>query len=93
MTVKTALEKKDTELAAAQKEASQKAKEANEKLKSVGKLEEEKKTLEVAVKKSREELAEWRTKLEHIIAKKAELEQFVEEFGDTVSEKLKGKLS
>ena len=31
--------------------------------------------------------------LKHIIAKKAELEQFVEEFGDTVSEKLKGKLS
>ena len=79
--MKTALEKKDTNLAVAQKEASRKTKEAEEKLKTVRKLEEEKKPLEVAAKKSREELAElkksyaeWETKLKHISTKKNELE-------------------
>ena len=86
-TVKTSLEKKEKNLAAAQKEASHKAKEAEEKLKAVGKLEEEKKTLEVVAKMSREDLAElkksyaeWETKLERITAKKTELGQFVKEY-------------
>ena len=98
--MKNALEKKDVDLAAAQKEASRKAKEAKEKLKTVGKLEEEKKALEVTVQKSKEELvelkrshAEWETKLKHIAAKKAELEEYVEEFNGEANENLKGNLS
>lgn len=50
----------------------------------------------VAAKKAKEEIAElkksyaeWETKLERVTAKKLELEQFIEEFGDAASEKLK----
>lgn len=97
-TVKTVLEKKDEELASAWKDASRKTKEAEDKLKSAERLEEERKTLEVAAKKAKEEIAElkksyaeWETKLERVTAKKLEMEQFIEEFGKDASEKLKGK--
>ena len=86
-------------MAATQKEASRKAKEAEEKLKTVRKLEEEKKALEATVQKSKEELvglkrsyAEWETKLKHITANKAELEEYVEEFSGEANEKLKGNV-
>ena len=56
--------------------------------------------MEAAVQKSNEELVElkklqieWRTRLNHIAAKKAELEEYVEEFSGEANEKLKGNLS
>lgn len=52
--------------------------------------------METAAKKSAEELvvlkkhyAEWESKFKHIIAKKLELEQFIEDFGRDMSENLK----
>ena len=53
--------------------------------------------MEAAVQKSNEELVElkklqteWQTKLNHIASKKAELEEYVEEFSGEANEKLKG---
>lgn len=85
--MKEALEKRDEELASAWKEANQKTKAVDAKLKSVEKLEEEKQLLEVGAKKSFEEVVEmkkqyveWESKFEQVTAKKLELEQFVEDF-------------
>ena len=56
--------------------------------------------MEATVQKSKEELvelkrshAEWETKLKHIAAKKAELEEYVKEFSGEANEKLKGNFS
>ena len=58
--MKEALEKKDLDLAAAQKEAREKTKLADQKLASVGKLEEDNATLKTAILEANREVEQLR---------------------------------
>jgi hypothetical protein len=62
--MKQALEKKDEELARAQKVAKEKTEATEAKLASVGKLEEENASLKTAVEDLKKERAEWAKKME-----------------------------
>lgn len=95
VTMKEALEKRDEELTTAWKEIKWKTLAVESKLKTAGTMEEENQLVKVGAEKTAIELAElkrhyceWETNLKIATAKKAELEQFVEDFSVELCEKL-----
>ena len=88
--MKKSLDKKDSDPVLAQKEASRKAKEAEDKLKAFEKWEEEKKTLEDVAKRSTQEAVEAEAKLKGVTTKKAELEKLIEDYCGQMNKGLKG---
>ena len=72
--MKEALEKKDQDLAAAQKEAREKTKLADQKLASVGKLEEENAKLKATISEANQEVQQLRKDKENLTAEVEGLE-------------------
>ena len=95
--MKEALEKKDQDLAAAQKEAREKTKLADQKLASVGKLEEENVKLKTAILEANRELEKLRKDKENLTtevyglrAKMGKLESHLEQVTAKLVLKLEG---
>ena len=95
--MKEALEQKDMDLAAAQKEAREKTKLADEKLASVGKLEDENATLKTAVSDANREVEQLRKDKENLTAeveglrtKTGKLESHLEQLAAKLVLKLEG---
>ena len=92
-TMKQALENKDKDLALARKEARTKTKLADQKLASVGKLEDEIKDLKAIVRVFTQEKQVLEEKVTQLTDKKNILEKHVEEVCEELNEKLVGKFS
>ena len=95
--MKEALEQKDLDLAAAQKEAREKTKLADEKLASVGKLEDENATLKTAVSDANREVEQLRKDKENLTAeveglktRTGKLESYLEQLAAKLVLKLEG---
>ena len=95
--MKEALEKKDLDLAAAQKEAREKKKLADQKLASVGKLEEENAKLKTAILDANQEVEQLRKDKENLTtevgglrAKTGKLESYLEQLAAKLVLKLEG---
>ena len=95
--MKEALEQKDLDLAAAQKEAREKTKLADEKLASVGKLEDKNATLKTAVSDANREVEQPRkdkenltTEVEGLRTKTGRLESHLEQLAAKLVLKLEG---
>ena len=95
--MKEALEQKDLDLAAAQKEAHEKTKLADEKLASVGKLEDENATLKTAVSDANREVEQLRKDKENLTAeveglktRTGKLESYLEQLATKLVLKLEG---
>ena len=95
--MKQALEKKDQDLAAAQKEVREKTTLADKKLTSVNKLEEENSKLKTAVSEANKEVATLKKdkdtltdKVVNLIAKKGELEAYLGRLAEKLVLKLEG---
>ena len=97
--MKEALEQKDLDLAAAQKEAREKTKLADQKLASVGKLEEENAKLKTAISKANREVKQLKKDKENLTnevgslkAKTGELESYLGQLAVKLVLKLEGIL-
>ena len=97
--MKEALEKKDLDLAAAQKEAREKTKLADQKLASVGKLEEENAKLKATISEANQEVEQLRKDKENLItevgghrAKTDKLESYLEQLAAKLVLKLEGMI-
>ena len=95
--MKEALEKKDLDLAAAHKEAREKMKLADQKLASVGKLEEENAKLKTAISEANQEVEQLRKDKENLTTevgglrtKKDKLESYLEQLAVKLVLKLEG---
>ena len=95
--MKEALEQKDLDLAAAQKEAREKTKLADQKLASVGKLEEENAKLKTAISEANQEVEQLRKDKENLTtevgglrAKTGKLESYLEQLAAKLVLKLEG---
>ena len=95
--MKEALEQKDLDLAAAQKEAREKMKLADQKLASVGKLEEENAKLKTAISEGNREVEQLKKDKENLItevgglrAKTGKLESYLGQHAATLVLKLEG---
>ena len=97
--MKEALEKKDLDLAVAQKEAREKTKLADQKLASVGKLEEENVKLKATISEANQEVEQLRKDKENLTtevgglrAKKDRLESYLEQLAAKLVLKLEGMI-
>ena len=98
--MKEALEKKDLDLAAAQKEAREKTKLADQKLASVGKLEEENAKLKTAISDANREVEQLKKDKENLTTevgglktKTDKLESYLEQLAAKLVLKLEGMIS
>jgi len=97
--MKEALEQKDLDLAAAQKEAREKTKLADQKLASVGKLEEENAKLKTTISEANQEVEQLRKDKENLTtevgglrAKTDKLESYLEQLATNLVLKLEGMI-